>query len=564
MPIEFACSQCTKTVRVPNGSEGKKCKCPQCQTILNIPHDEPFVQVELLDQDEPEAIDEPTETDESEQDELLDIEIKLEVPCPRCQHVLVCNPELEGTRGLCPSCKHIFTIIPAGSETHEEPNVLHLTFPFQCPHCKQLFEGKPGMLGRKGKCISCHQVFEIVKHLEPAKSAAPSTTAEADIASTKPSSKAPLQDAESHDGSSASTHKLASQVPTEPVAQSGPSLPELKPLEPIYKPTTSNPVPTLRRPVSVSQPVEQPVATSTPTSTPVAAPVPQVVRAAPIVVSPVVVSPMVVGNGPAPTAAHAAVDSTDWMSSIPTESMLAASAPVNPYVNHATIATPARSSSFELTGSASASRKKYLKHESNVKGIGMLYAIGTALLVAGSLLLVVIVILASMGNSSRISRENLMMGTVAILIGAAAMLGAAVFIASVSFGLFRLNLYGRICAVILTVFHVLSFAIRFLLGCLFMGFSLFSPHAHVTLSLVLNGVVGLMSNAYFCCLFGYIFYVLLSPNAGIVFSKEYRSIVQQTPNVKGYVPPFVWITLCVVFAEIGVLIATTYLRYLGY
>jgi len=133
MPIEFACSSCSKQVRVPDGSEGKKCKCPECQTILNVPKAE-------------------TEA----------IEIKLEVPCPRCDFILVCDPSLEGTRGLCPNCKLIFTIEPQGlSENAVQESSLQMTFAFQCPHCKQLFEGKPGMEGRNGKCIHCKNVFEI-------------------------------------------------------------------------------------------------------------------------------------------------------------------------------------------------------------------------------------------------------------------------------------------------------------------------------------------------------------------------------------------------------------------
>ena len=139
MPIEFACSSCSKQVRVPDGSEGKKCKCPECQTILSVPK----VEVEA-------------------------VEIKLEVPCPRCDFVLVCDPSLEGTRGLCPNCKLIFTIEPPGSNANaEQVASLQLTFAFQCPHCKQLFEGKPGMEGRNGKCIHCHQVFEIKKYIDP-------------------------------------------------------------------------------------------------------------------------------------------------------------------------------------------------------------------------------------------------------------------------------------------------------------------------------------------------------------------------------------------------------------
>jgi hypothetical protein len=139
MPIEFTCTNCSKKMRVPDGSEGKKCKCPGCQCTLNVPK----LQIET-------------------------VEIKLEIPCPRCDFILVCSPELEGTRGLCPNCKFIFTIAPPGTSVDAVPLAdLHSTFAFQCPHCKQLFEGKSGMEGRKGKCIHCKEVFEIKKYVEP-------------------------------------------------------------------------------------------------------------------------------------------------------------------------------------------------------------------------------------------------------------------------------------------------------------------------------------------------------------------------------------------------------------
>jgi len=37
MPIEFPCPQCGRTLRTPDGSEGKKAKCPSCETVSEIP-----------------------------------------------------------------------------------------------------------------------------------------------------------------------------------------------------------------------------------------------------------------------------------------------------------------------------------------------------------------------------------------------------------------------------------------------------------------------------------------------------------------------------------------------
>ncbi len=37
MPIEFRCVQCSKLLRTPDESAGKKAKCPQCGTIVDVP-----------------------------------------------------------------------------------------------------------------------------------------------------------------------------------------------------------------------------------------------------------------------------------------------------------------------------------------------------------------------------------------------------------------------------------------------------------------------------------------------------------------------------------------------
>src|SRR5690554_4173576 len=37
MPINFACSNCQRTIRVPDGTEGKKTKCPRCEHVQPIP-----------------------------------------------------------------------------------------------------------------------------------------------------------------------------------------------------------------------------------------------------------------------------------------------------------------------------------------------------------------------------------------------------------------------------------------------------------------------------------------------------------------------------------------------
>ena len=43
MPIQFECDSCGTGVKVPDGSEGRKVKCPRCNTMLLVPRAEPVV-----------------------------------------------------------------------------------------------------------------------------------------------------------------------------------------------------------------------------------------------------------------------------------------------------------------------------------------------------------------------------------------------------------------------------------------------------------------------------------------------------------------------------------------
>lgn len=87
---------------------------------------------------------------------------RITVPCPKCSFLLECDSKLEGTRGMCPKCKSLFTI----SRDPEACKLLpKIDFAFACPSCNQLFEGKPEMEGRKGKCPGCKAVFLIERHI---------------------------------------------------------------------------------------------------------------------------------------------------------------------------------------------------------------------------------------------------------------------------------------------------------------------------------------------------------------------------------------------------------------
>lgn len=137
MPIEFACESCDRLLRVPDGSGGSQCECPACQTLLVIP-----------DPDEVATIGDSASEASSG---------KIKIACPKCKHVLSCDPSLKGTKGQCLKCKYIFLI----SDDPAAVDVGASEWIFTCPKCDQLFEGSEEMRGRKGKCHSCGEVFAI-------------------------------------------------------------------------------------------------------------------------------------------------------------------------------------------------------------------------------------------------------------------------------------------------------------------------------------------------------------------------------------------------------------------
>lgn len=189
MSIEFQCDGCRRLLSVPDGTHGKACVCPGCSKRLTIPM--PVAEPEL--------------------------EVLYQTHCPNCQHVLIYGEALEGTRGLCKACNHIFTI----TQTPVAATSAADSFPFECPACHKLFEGKSGFEGRKGKCDQCQAVFII----EPI---APKPVPAAPIPTAAPTpSAAPVQ--------SPSAITTASTAPR-PVPT-----PPAKPLRPAAKKTSSAP-----------------------------------------------------------------------------------------------------------------------------------------------------------------------------------------------------------------------------------------------------------------------------------------------------------------------------------
>ncbi|MCC6510505.1 MAG: hypothetical protein IT423_15495 [Pirellulaceae bacterium] len=156
MPIEFACEECQAVLRVPDGSSGKRSRCPACQHEQQIPY---MVSAAIESAESPSELAGGASGSSAAGSEDGS---QLSIPCPKCRHHLVCSPELLGTRGQCKQCAHIFTIATEPTAVDDRaPSLV-----FHCPECQQLFEGREEMRSRKGKCHVCQAVFFI--ELKPA------------------------------------------------------------------------------------------------------------------------------------------------------------------------------------------------------------------------------------------------------------------------------------------------------------------------------------------------------------------------------------------------------------
>jgi hypothetical protein len=154
------------------------------------------------------------------------------------------------------------------------------------------------------------------------------------------------------------------------------------------------------------------------------------------------------------------------------------------------------------TTAADQVRNQYLKHEASVKSIGLLYYLGGG----GLLLMGIVAIFVGPSDASDSVRQPLM---------AAVFLGLSVIQFWVGTGVRRLKRWARVPSGILSGIGLLGFP------------------------------VGTLVNAY-------ILYLIFCRKGKMVFSEEYRAIIEQTPHIKYRTSIVVWILLGLVLLALGV------------
>lgn len=150
-------------------------------------------------------------------------------------------------------------------------------------------------------------------------------------------------------------------------------------------------------------------------------------------------------------------------------------------------------------------RKKYLNHEASVKSIGALYMLGAILMVPTGLGLAVWAIVSE--DSTGPSTTEAISGLFVLAYG--------VFQGFVAFGLRRLQNWGRIATAVISVIGLLG---------------------------------GLVSVWFGALISAYILYLVLSEKGQIVFSENYKRIIEQTPHIQYKTSIIVWIFVGLLFA----------------
>ena len=190
---------------------------------------------------------------------------------------------------------------------------------------------------------------------------------------------------------------------------------------------------------------------------------------------------------------------------------------------------------------AEETRRRFLNHEASVQSIGALYILGAIFMgiaTVGGILGAVGVL-----DAARPGAENapVILGFMAAFYGVLTILFVAVGI-----GLYKLKTWARWVVVVLTAINIVTSLVYIAL----IAMAGIQPYV-----LVVAGITLLIP--------GYILYLLVSPKASVVFSPEYRHVIEQTPHIKYKTSCLVKVLLIVVLVPIILAVLVAIVSALG-
>ncbi|WP_309397833.1 hypothetical protein [Cerasicoccus maritimus] len=167
------------------------------------------------------------------------------------------------------------------------------------------------------------------------------------------------------------------------------------------------------------------------------------------------------------------------------------------------------------TGMDEEIRQTHIKHEASLKSIGILYLLGGVLMILGSLGMLVGGF-ASSGGEMGPEGVGFMLGIAIFYL----VMGTLMIFLAVGFR--KLKRWVRIPSTIIAALGLLSFPIGTLIN-------------------------------------GYILYLIWSAKGKMVFSDEYKLIIEATPDIKYKTSPVVWVLLIILLLLLGGALAAAFL-----
>ena len=189
----------------------------------------------------------------------------------------------------------------------------------------------------------------------------------------------------------------------------------------------------------------------------------------------------------------------------------------NPFAPpRSTIGARASEVDFESDSEVELIRRHHLSHESSIRSMGLLGYLGASFSLLFAIGGVLVVSGAIEGNepppgtAPEMMRLAMWIGT--LFWGAVALVGLAV-----GFGLRRLQVWSRWTAMVLSVLALLYGLLMSVVLLAVLGGS--------------NAIPVVAAILFGAAILAYVFYLLVAPKSGVVFSAEYRQVIAKTPEI---------------------------------
>ena len=163
MTLDFQCKKCRSPMQTPDSAAGKKGRCGDCQTVMNIPYPAPTSGA-WQDFDESQVY----LVEQSTTGKMKDGIEALRFNCLRCEKQLWLYNEKAHKKIECSGCGIIMrlsnaaatsSVVTAVAPVGEDEGIR-----FQCPHCQHGVRVESRFANQKGKCPECQAVVDIPKY----------------------------------------------------------------------------------------------------------------------------------------------------------------------------------------------------------------------------------------------------------------------------------------------------------------------------------------------------------------------------------------------------------------